>query len=270
MADRDMDGAKAARIMYRNNEGVRMMDNLELWKKVQKTDPDYTKAFSKGGGFKGTSINPTYNNKKATEIFGLCGIGWGVDVLKEYYQEGAPIFIDKVAICKEVIHVVDIIFWYNWNGERGEVPSVGQTTFVGSNKYGCFTDEEAPKKSRTDAVTKALSMLGFSADIFLGMYDDSKYANDVKEHFKKEPDAPKPKAEPAPEQKLSAATKATNDYLAILAETDSESIVTIEAAHAYKLQKIHSGYPELSKKIKDATALKHKEAADLLNQFKEA
>jgi len=37
------------------------------------------------------------------------------------------------------------------------------------------TDSEAPKKSLTDAIKKALAMLGFSADIFLGLYDDRDY-----------------------------------------------------------------------------------------------
>ena len=46
-----------------------------------------------------------------------------------------------------------------WN--QGEVTHFGQTTFVGANKHGLFTDEEAPKKSLTDATNKALSMLGF-------------------------------------------------------------------------------------------------------------
>jgi hypothetical protein len=57
----------------------------------------------------------------------------------------------------------------------GKVKHYGATTFVGEDKNGVFTDEEAPKKSLTDALTKALSMWGFSADVFLGLYDDNKY-----------------------------------------------------------------------------------------------
>ncbi len=157
------------------------MSNLNLWDSVKETDPKHTKGFSKGGGFKGTSINPTYNNRRATEAFGTCGIGWGVDIVRESYQEGAPIFINGAQACKEVIHILQIKLWYILDGKRGEIPSFGQTTFVGQNKNGIFTDEEAPKKSLTDATTKALSMLGFGADIFLGLYDDVKYINDIKE-----------------------------------------------------------------------------------------
>jgi hypothetical protein len=80
-----------------------------------------------------------------------------------------------------IIHVLRI----NLRHPHGSVPSFGQTTFVGQNKNGVFTDEEAPKKSLTDATTKALSMLGFSADVFLGLYDDNKYVNDRKTEFSK-------------------------------------------------------------------------------------
>ena len=41
------------------------------------------------------------------------------------------------------------------------------------------TDGEAPKKSLTDAIKKALSMLGFSADVFLGMFDDVNYVQQL-------------------------------------------------------------------------------------------
>lgn len=193
-----IDGKRVAEIIY--GKGMVDMSNLELWNKVQETDPNFTKAFSKGGGFKGTSINPTYNNKKATELFGPCGIGWGLDIIKESFQEGAPIFINGKEACREITHIIQISFWYKLNGETGRIPSFGQTSYVGSNKNGIYTDEEAPKKSQTDAITKALSMLGFSSDVFMGMYDDVKYINDIKEHSA--PKAPNPPKEPAYDVKV--------------------------------------------------------------------
>jgi hypothetical protein len=72
--------------------------------------------------------------------------------------------------------------WYKWNGERGEVEHIGGTPFSGQRSNGKpFTDEDAVKKSVTDALVKALSMLGFAGDIFMGRYDDSKYVNELKE-----------------------------------------------------------------------------------------
>jgi hypothetical protein len=145
-------------------------DNLKLWQLVEKTDPKYTKPFSKAGGFSGTAINATYLVHKATSLWGPIGGAWGPVVEDEKYVTGAD---------GTIIHVLRIRFRH----PGGEFPSYGQTTFVGKNKNGQFTDEEAPKKSLTDAITKALSMLGFSADVFLGLYDDNKYVNDRKQEF---------------------------------------------------------------------------------------
>lgn len=149
-----------------------MSDNLKIWQAVEKTDPRYTKTFSKAGGFSGTAINATYIIRKATELWGPMGGNWGPEVVDEKYVPGAE---------GTIIHVLRI----NMKHPQGVVPSFGQTTFVGTNKHGAFTDEEAPKKSLTDAITKALSMLGFSADVFLGLYDDNKYVNDRKAEFTK-------------------------------------------------------------------------------------
>ena len=41
-------------------------------------------------------------------------------------------------------------------------------------------DDEAYKKATTDALTKALSYLGFSADVFLGAFDDNRYVEGLK------------------------------------------------------------------------------------------
>jgi hypothetical protein len=108
-------------------------------------------------------------------IFGPYGIGWGMDLITSEYRDGH--IIDDMGN-REVIHVELWKLWYMMDGQRGEVLHYGQTTFVGKNKYGVFTDEEAPKKTKTDAMTKCLALIGFSADIHEGMYDDIKYVND--------------------------------------------------------------------------------------------
>jgi len=171
--------------------------NMNIWDRVEATDPAYTKNFSRGGGFKGTSINAQYNIKKATQIFGPNGIGWGVDILDEKYVEGKPLQVANDAVlCREVIHVLKVSVWYVIEGERFHTsPQFGQTTFVGANKYGPFTDEEAPKKTMTDAMNKCLALLGFGGDIFLGLYDDNKYVNDKKAQFVQEKKAEEKKAQ---------------------------------------------------------------------------
>lgn len=154
--------------------------NLSLWESVQATDPDFTKSFSRSGGFRGTAINHTYQQKRATQAFGPKGLGWGSRIIDERYAEGAPILHPQHGVIgREVIHVLRIELWYVREGQRGSVEAFGQTQFVGSNKHGVYTDEEAPKKSLTDAESKALASLGFSADVHLGLFDDSKYVNDL-------------------------------------------------------------------------------------------
>jgi hypothetical protein len=159
--------------------------NISLWETVQATDPRYTRDFTRGDGFSGTAINATYQAKKATEAFGPMGLGWGVKILEERYIEGAHMGWNSQGsdLGREKIHVVRIELWYKWNNERGTIEHFGQTKFVGCSARGVFTDEEAPKKSVTEATSKCLSLLGFGADVYMGLYDDSKYVSAVRERF---------------------------------------------------------------------------------------
>jgi len=168
-------------MLYPYNRGSMMKDNLALWHSVEKTDPKYTKEFNRGGGFKGTAINPTYLIMKATDTFGLPGIGWGYDIIKEEMLYGALI-ADGV---QEQTHTMQVRVWFKVGEERGLVEHFGATTYVGKNKFGTFTDEEAKKKTLTDAISKCLSWLGFSADVHLGRYDDNKYVSDLRSEFSK-------------------------------------------------------------------------------------
>ncbi|EGG4447708.1 hypothetical protein HKU11_004212 [Salmonella enterica] len=172
-------------------------DNLELWKNVFKTDERFTTAFSVNGG--GTSINGTYMTMIATREFGPKGIGWGVDILKERFDNGAPItrtvkgtdgnntwelIPDGVGgILTEKHHIIKIRLWYIRNGVRGEEISFGCTPYIYSSKHGLICDGEATKKSLTDATKKALSALGFCADIFMGLYDNQEYRQKNKAEF---------------------------------------------------------------------------------------
>lgn len=172
-------------------------DNLALWKNVFKTDERFTTKFSVNGG--GTSINGTYMTMLATREFGPKGIGWDVDILEERFDDGAPItrtvkgtdgnntwelIPDGVGgILTEKHHVIKIKLWYVWNGVRGEEISFGCTPYIYGSKHGPICDGEATKKSLTDATKKALSALGFCADIFMGLYDNPEYRQKNKAEF---------------------------------------------------------------------------------------
>lgn len=149
--------------------------NMLIWSQVEKTDPSATKDATVSGQ-KITSIKGHYMVKRATEIFGPVGIGWGWSVIEERFDKGGEIRKDTgEVIGNEVGHTVRIRLWFMQDGQRGEVEQYGCTPFAYKSKWGVTTDTEAPKKSLTDAIKKALSMLGFGADIFMGMFDDQDY-----------------------------------------------------------------------------------------------
>ena len=163
--------------------------NLDIWLRNEKTDatvsPDINKATLKRQetGAKLSAINPTYMVKRLTAEFGPVGKGWGIEVVDEQMLTGAPIFLNGTEIAREIVHRLRIQFWWidPSTKERHSFPQFGQTTFVSRNKYGATTDEDAPKKSLTDAMTKAASWLGIGGDVHLGLWDDSRYAAERRE-----------------------------------------------------------------------------------------
>ncbi len=152
------------------------MSNLKIWNKVQETDPKYTKPDNYSGF---TSINGVYLIKKATEIFGPMGIGWGFDILDERYDEGIPFAVKDVGPVMSKSHTLKIELWYKQGEEIGKVINFGHTKYIYKTKNGYMIDEEAPKKSLTDAIKKCLSMLGFASDIFMGQFEDSEYVEEL-------------------------------------------------------------------------------------------
>jgi hypothetical protein len=135
-----------------------MTDNMALWRQVEKTDPRYTKSVNQRGGF--TAIGAQWQLMRATEIWGPYGAAW------------------RIADC-------------NWSTIDGEPPSlVLRCFFVAPNiQFELAVDmrwtagNDCHKKLLTEARSKALSMLGFSADVFLGRFDDQAYVNDVSVAF---------------------------------------------------------------------------------------
>ena len=150
------------------------MSNLSLWDKVKKTDPAHTKPGSKGK-FNFTSVAPMYQNWKATEQFGIQGIGWGVLV-------GSEVFTEKEYGTTTILSY-DAVLYFIDDGVRGEIPiHASEKSCYMTNGYNgkegyMKIDDEVRKKVVTNAKTKGLSELGFSADIFMGQFDDPNYVD---------------------------------------------------------------------------------------------
>jgi hypothetical protein len=138
-----------------------MSDNMAIWNAHSSPPKEMTKPFKKTGGFSGTAIEPMWLIRACTELWGPMGGNWGIKDVVHSFHEGAE---------NHCMHMVELTLFH----PHGEIRSVGQTMFIAKNKNGLFTDEEAPKKSMTDAISKALSWLGFGADIYMGLYDGNK------------------------------------------------------------------------------------------------
>ena len=163
--------------------------NLSLWSQLEATDPAFVRSFNGSDGFHGSGITPIYLVKKATACFGPVGIGWGYDIVHEEYVKGAPLGFDGAGnMYGHVLsHTIRLKFWYvnpNNKQERGEVEQFGGTIFVGQGQHGIYTDEDAPKKSLTDALGKCMSLVGISADVYMGLFDDHKYVAAMEQRFK--------------------------------------------------------------------------------------
>jgi hypothetical protein len=141
-------------------------NNMKIWRSVEKTNPKYTKEV--GFGRKFTSINAQYQIMTSTEQFGSFGSGWGVS--DERFDMIADGLLGYQA------HL-----WYMDDDERC---SFCINSSIKTHSIAGKLDDEIYKKVSTDALTKGLSKLGFNADVFLGLWDDNRYVNQMKDEFK--------------------------------------------------------------------------------------
>jgi hypothetical protein len=151
-------------------------NNLELWHKVEKTNPKYTKQANVGGN-KITSIAPQYQIMNVTEQFGSYGKSWGFKNIELDYTLASEFNL--------------IVFKGTFFYPDGEFPIINSIKMFMDNAKTKIDDNFA-KKLETDALTKAISKLGFNADIFMGKFDDTRYLAEVTKEFAEQPQAPKP------------------------------------------------------------------------------
>ena len=145
-------------------------ENMKYWDQFADIDPDFTKPIT-GKPYKGTSPNPQYVIRCLTEMFGPVGHGFGWRVLEEGFQPMGD----------EVLHWCRIWFWTR--GDDSGFESYGQTKLIMKTRSGFMNDEDAPKKSMTDAIIKAASYVGVASNIFLGRWDDQKYVAQVSAEY---------------------------------------------------------------------------------------
>lgn len=150
-----------------------MIKNLELWEKVAATDPKYTKLVEYGKR-KYTTINAQYQIRNATEQFGTYGKGFGIESTT----------YEHLSLQDRILLICHAIFFYKIGDDKYSFPISSSIILLDRGKEDKYiVDDEAYKKIETDITTKALSKLGFNADVFLGQYDDNRYINSMREKF---------------------------------------------------------------------------------------
>lgn len=161
-------------------------NNTRLWDKLGRTDPNQTKGFKRAGGFSGTAIKPMWSFRRMTEELGPVGYGWGVN---------EPSFQVVQGIDGEVLVYCTVSVWIHENGQARSHPTfgVGGDKVVVKQSSGLRSDDEAFKKAYTDAIGNALKLIGVGADVHMGLFDDSKYVQEMEQEFS----APKPASKAA-------------------------------------------------------------------------
>lgn len=142
-------------------------DNLKLWHSVEKTNPKYTKSANVKGN-KITSIAPQFQIMNVTEQFGVYGSTWGFEDSK----------FDYTLAESHGLVTFEAIFFFP--GGKFKIQN-SISLFIDNAKTKI--DSDFAKKVETDTLTKAISKLGFNADIFLGKFDDVNYVEEMNEEF---------------------------------------------------------------------------------------
>lgn len=145
-----------------------MSDNMRVYEKVRDVPKEALKAIG-GGRLKGMSdINPMWRIKMLTEMFGICGIGWKIEITDKRLENGSA---------NEIVCFVDILLYVKVDGEwSAPIPGMGGSAFVTMEKSGPYTSDECFKMAYTDAISVACKSLGFAADVYFAN-DRTKYSN---------------------------------------------------------------------------------------------
>ena len=160
--------------------------NLRFWDKLKDvTDTTALKGFTKGGGFTGTDINPTWRMERMTEVFGPVGWGWGYEVTNR-----------RTEMMKAKKGDVQVVFvtvrcWYVPVGEEPAWPKTDGVTdrrnpplnalWTGEQDGGTevsLAPDEVYKQAITDGFGKTSAQVGLASAIYRGKWDDSKYKED--------------------------------------------------------------------------------------------
>lgn len=152
-------------------------DNLSTWLAVCRPPETALKKIG-GGRLKGmTDINPQWRYKAMTEQFGPVGFGWKYRVTERWEQRDTN---GQVAVFVSV--ALQVKYKGEWSddihGSGGAmlIAEENKTDYETKEKIKTlYLSDEAYKMAETDALSVAMKQIGVAADIYMGMFDGSKY-----------------------------------------------------------------------------------------------
>ena len=136
------------------------IDNMVVYNSFRNVPNEAKKNFN-NGRFSGTDINPMWRIKRMTEMFGMCGVGWYVEVVSRELREAHDSNGTVAALCSLNLYV-------KVNGEWSKpIYGEGGNIFVTTTSKGYKqVDDDAFKKAYTDAFSNATKQLGLGADVW--------------------------------------------------------------------------------------------------------
>lgn len=144
------------------------MDNMKIWNAVKRPPESALKPIVAGRLSGKTDISPQWRLQVMTEQFGQCGEGWGYSIERLWTEPGVD---------GQVFAFAQLSLWAGDKEKR--IDGIGGSMLVQKEKNGLHCNDEAFKMAVTDALSVAMKALGVAADIYLGLWDGSKYKTTV-------------------------------------------------------------------------------------------
>lgn len=133
------------------------MSNMELWNKVAKTPKHLISKIITDDGTELNTVPSIHRVKKATEMFGIYGKNWGLKEIKHTELRANSGLLLGILNAIFFVHAEEI------DTEFQMTNSIAITIMKGKE----FNVNTSYRKAiETDTLNKALSRLGFNADIY--------------------------------------------------------------------------------------------------------
>jgi hypothetical protein len=170
---------------------------MDLWQSFARPPETALKRIGAGRLRGKTDISPQWRYQAMTEAFGACGLGWYYTIDDLWTVDGDHGEVFAFARVSLYIRESEAGTW------SMAIPGVGGSMLQAAETKGIHNNDEAYKMATTDALGVAMNRLGVAADIYLGLFDGSKYTTpspakqngggQPKNSFTQPPPADKPK-----------------------------------------------------------------------------